>query len=210
MVAFLFLPGFAQKIRMVPEKVVDSLQQKKEFQYANDPEYWKVNKPKTSDGFWESVFGILNSTAFRWVVYIFFIALFLFIIYRVLKVQGVFDRKNKKIAVTEEAHELADVPVDALEQKIREYHQAGKLREAVRYHYLHLLKLLALKNILTLKATSTNHDYVLQLSKTSLHADFSLLTNVYDHVWYGEIEPDAQQFSRIDSYFRKIKIGLSS
>ncbi len=201
---------YAQNVRGVPSKIIDSLQRKKEFQYANDPAYWTVKKKASDESFWEGFFNVLNSTAFRWIAYIFFIGLFLFIIYRVLKVQGVFDRKNKKIAVIESTHELNDVSVESLAEQIMEYYMAGDLRQAVRYHYLHLLKLLAEKNILQLNATATNHDYVIQMSKTAMHADFSLLTKVYDHVWYGEIEPDSKQYSRIDSYFRKVKIGLSS
>lgn len=203
------LLGFGQNFRSVPFKVVDSLKQSQDYAYANDPEYWTKKKPAEASGFWENFFRVISSDGFRWTMYIAFTALFLFIIYRILKVQGVFDRRNKKLKSEEEEHELADVSADSLEAKIRENFSLGNFREATRFHYLHLLKLLSLKEMIFLKSTATNHDYIIQMSKTDLQNDFSLLTNIYDHVWYGEADVNSDQYNRIDQYFTRIKERLS-
>lgn len=202
------LLGFGQNFRSVPFKVVDSLKQSQDYAYANDPEYWAKKKPAEASGFWENFFRVISSDGFRWTMYIAFTALFLFIIYRILKVQGVFDRRNKKLKSEEEEHELADVSADSLEAKIRENFSLGNFREATRFHYLHLLKLLSLKEMIFLKSTATNHDYIIQMSKTDLQNDFSLLTNIYDHVWYGEADVNSDQYNRIDQYFTRIKERL--
>lgn len=202
------LAGIGQNLRSVPFKIVDSLKQSKDYAYANDPEYWTRKKPKEDSGFWENFFRIISSDGFRWTMYIAFTALFLFIIYRILKVQGVFDRRNKKLKHEETEHELTDVSADSLEAMIRENYNLGNFREATRYHYLHLLKLLSLKEMIFLKATATNHDYLIQMSKTDLQNDFGLMTNIYDHVWYGEAIVNAEQYSRIDQYFKRIKERL--
>jgi hypothetical protein len=200
--------GTGQNFRSVPFKVVDSLKQSKDYAYANDPAYWTSKKPKEDSGFWEGFFRLISSDGFRWTMYIAFTAIFLFIIYRILKVQGVFDRRNKKLKQDEEEHELTDVSVDSLELKIRENYQLGNLREATRFHYLHLLKLLSLKEMIFLKSTATNHDYLIQMSKSEMRNDFSLLTNIYDHVWYGEALINTDQYNRIDEYFTRIKERL--
>lgn len=202
------LMGFGQGFRSVPFKIVDSLKQSKDYAYANDPEYWTKKKPKEDSGFWEGFFRLISSDGFRWTMYIAFTALFLFIIYRILKVQGVFDRRNKKLKQEEEQHELTDVSADSLEARIRENYKLGNFREATRFHYLHLLKLLSLKEMIFLKSTATNHDYLIQMSKTDLQSDFSLLTNIYDHVWYGEALINEDQYTRIDQYFTRIKERL--
>jgi len=48
----------------------------------------------------------------------------------------------------------------------------------------------------------------MQMSKSDLQSDFSLLTNIYDHVWYGEAMINDDQYHRIDQYFTRIKERL--
>ncbi|MGZ5246688.1 MAG: DUF4129 domain-containing protein [Flavitalea sp.] len=209
---FLFMlssfTGVAQNLRTVPVKVVDSIKQSKDYAYANDPTYWAKKNSNEESGFWEFIFRVLASDGFKWTMYLAFTALFFFIIYRILKVQGVFDRRNKKLKDDQVEHELTDISADSLEEKIRENYNLGNFRDAIRFHYLHLLKLLSLKEMIFLKSTATNHDYLLQMSTSDLKPDFSLLTNIYDHVWYGEAKVNADQYSRIDQYFIRIKERL--
>lgn len=207
---FIGFSSTAQKLRVVPSAIVDSLKSSKEYEYANDPAYWTKKQVSKGGDFWEGFFRLIGSDAFRFTVYLLLTLLFLFVIYRVLKVQGVFDRKNKKIATQEEQHELTDISVSELEERIRQYESDGQLRQAVRYHFLHLLKLLSLKQIIELRSTATNHDYLIQVSRSSLLENFALLTDIYDHVWYGEIEPDHDQYQRIETFFRKTKLSIQS
>lgn len=195
-------------LRTVPDSVVEKVKSLKDFAYANDPEYWKQEQ---DTGWLKMIFGILGSSWMKVLLYIFFGTLLLFVLYRVLVVQGIFNLKSKKVSkkIDTEGEEFWQETVESLEGKIREAERHQDYRKAVRYSFLQALRLLDNKNMIRFDSRSTNSDYVRQLSGTRYADQFSLLTRIYDFVWYGEVPVSDLQYNKVQANFQQLKDKIS-
>lgn len=195
-------------LRAVPDSVVEKVKSLKDFAYANDPEYWK-QEPDT--GWLKILYSILGSAWMKVLLYILLGTLFLFVLYRVLVVQGIFNLKSKKVSkkVDDEGEEFWQETVESLEQKIREAERHRDYRKAVRFSFLQALRLLDNKNMIRFDSRSTNSDYVRQLSGTRYAEQFSLLARIYDFVWYGEVPVSDLQYNKVQSNFQQLKDKIS-
>jgi hypothetical protein len=197
------------ELRQVPDSTVHSLKKKKEFAYANDPEYWvkeperqvETNSGSNSKGFWSYFNEFFSGTAIRTITYGVLIAFFLFVIYRIIVVNKLFlfySSKKMKAAVNDEAIDIADQNLD---EKIQHAVAARDYRMAVRYMYLKALQLLNEKQWIRYHANGTNYEYVNQMSTHKQASEFSFLTRVYEYVWYGEFTITAEQFDLVHKNF---------
>ncbi len=63
----------------------------------------------------------------------------------------------------------------------------GRLRDAVRFRYLHTLQLLEARQLISPGKDKTNMDFLRELSRTAFHKPFAaLITLHYEYVWYRE------------------------
>lgn len=191
-------------VRAVPDSIVDELKSSKAYAYANDPAYWK----KAEDyGWMKTIFGILGSSWMKVLLYILLGTLFLFVLYRILVVQGIFNLKSKKIPrkMEEESDAFWQESVESLEVKIREAERHKDYRKAIRYSFLQTLRLLDNRNLIHFDGRSTNSDYVSQLSGTRFADQFALLARIYDFAWYGEIPVSDLQYGKVQTNFQLLK-----
>ena len=195
--------------RAVPDSVVTALQKRKEFEYANDPEYWMKNKKKEDSeartiGFLEWLF---YNRGVKIAMYILLAAVLLFAVYKIIINNNLFYRnaKNKLAATTVE--EGIEMETD-LESKIAKAIHVKDYRKAVRYLYVKSLRELDQKNLIRYHAQSTNYDYLAQVSEFKFAGKFSWLTQVYDYVWYGGFEMSDDQFDKVmkdfNDFFKEI------
>lgn len=77
----------------------------------------------------------------------------------------------------------------------------GRLRDAVRYRYLHTLQLLEARQLIAAGKDKTNMDFLRELSRTAFHKPFAALTLHYEYIWYGRLPLSDGQFSRLDDQF---------
>lgn len=197
-------PGF----RAVPDSVKTAFRNDKDYAYANDPSYWKKDRPAKNTNIIENIFRVLQSPFVKWIVYLFLLTIFIFVAYRILLVLGVFDRSlggTKKLTVNPE---LSGTSEKDLTLMLENALINGDLRLATRFHYLLLLKILSDKKLIQLHAKSTNHDYIKQVNGSSFSPAFITLTRIYEHVWYGEAQITKEQFNFIDQSFKEIKSSL--
>jgi hypothetical protein len=194
----------APEFRQVPDTAIQKLKNRKEFAYANDPEFWKP-EPKIQNaprkGFWDHFYDFFSSDGVKTIVYILVIAFFAFIIYRIVVVNKLylFYRSGKTKAVLEgEESDIQDINFD---EKIQQAMAARDHRMAVRYMYLKSLKLLNDKQWIRYHADGTNFEYVNQMSGRKLATEFSFLTRIYDYVWYGEFAVTQEQFDIVHKNF---------
>jgi len=197
------------EFRQVPDSTVDSLQHRKDFAYANDPEYW-INKPErqvetrshnNSKGFWSYFNDFFSGKTIRTLTYGILIAFFLFVIYRIIVVNKLFLFYSAKKAKTTDSGEGVDIDDDNLDEKIKKAVADKEHRMAVRYMYLKALRLLNDKQWIRYHADATNYEYVNQMSGHKLATDFGFLTRVYDYMWYGEFTLTAEQFDIVYKNF---------
>jgi len=86
----------------------------------------------------------------------------------------------------------------------------GNLKLAIRYHYLSLLKTLDTLNHIKYHPEKTNDEYYYEIKNKTVHSQFTYLTYIYDHVWYGEFEIDLDSFEKVDKTFTEILVNLKT
>lgn len=140
---------------------------------------------------------------FTIVFYLVMIVLFggvMFFFVRIL--QGKFLRKGKGEktnleyeTLVEDIHEMDfDILLkQAIEQKM--------YRRAVRILFLKSLKELTDKKIILWEENKTNRDYFYEIKSRKIQHHFDSMSNVFDYVWYGEIELTTEKFNQIQIEF---------
>ncbi len=100
-------------------------------------------------------------------------------------------------------HEIEDIEeVDTLDG----YNKAlsiGDYRGAIRWRFLNVLQILSEKNIINWKQDKTNRDYGREMRGHKLNVIFNTLVNIFDNVWYGNLDLDRERFNQLDAYFIK-------
>jgi hypothetical protein len=208
--------------RAVPDSTVHRFKNEKEFEYANDPEYWdleheqelkrkreqeqreqelRAEREEYKKGFWDYFNEIFAGKYLRAAIYVVLISFFLFVIYRIMVVNKLFVFYHSKKAKVTDSGEAVDIEDENLDDKIRKAAQAGEYRQAVRYMYLKTLQLLNDRQWIKYHVDGTNYEYVMQMSKHKLGNDFGFLTRIYDYVWYGEFALTPEQFTLVNNNF---------
>lgn len=144
-----------------------------------------------------------ESGEFTIVFYLVMFVLFAGVMFFFIRIlQGKFLRKGKGQntdlayeTLVEDIHEMDfDILLkEAIEQKI--------YRRAVRILFLKSLKELTDKKIILWEENKTNRDYFYEIKSTKIQAHFDSISNVFNYVWYGEIELTNEKFNQIQSDF---------
>lgn len=182
-------------------------------------DYWyvtSVDKEKKKDFSnssnqtgWFSNF--LSSSAFKFIIWIVIIGLFITILVIYLNENniGFFTKKSKPNSieineeVTDNIFEMNFESAIATAKKENNYHQATRLL------FLKLLRNLSQKNIIDYSIEKTNFDYLMALSNTKFYKQFATATRNYEFVWYGEFELNTQQFELIENSFKEAENMIS-
>ncbi len=147
---------------------------------------------------------------FETLIYIILIAIALYIIIRLLvghKATSFFSRKSKELAPLsfEEEHieriNLDELIQNALLQK--------DFRLAIRYMFLKILKELSIRNLINWHSEKTNIDYYKELKSEALQNNFSSVSYLYEHIWYGEFDLDELGFVHAKKDFDKLKTTIN-
>lgn len=190
-------------LRNVPDDVRDSLKSLKKFAYANDPAYWKDEPVEANNGgFW---MWLARMAQKGWVKALFWILLIGFLVFVIVKIAienkfFIFYSSVKKNSVSDEIPD-SELMSEDINARIREAEQQGLYREATRYHFLRVLQQLNKQHYISYDAQLTNSDYIRQLKDFHSLDNFRSLAYIYDYVWYGEFEPNEQQYSKISKRF---------
>lgn len=149
-----------------------------------------------------------------WLELIILLVITLTIVFLILKMSGLnintlFLAAPKSIATDYivEGENLATMDLPLL---IEESETNKNYRLAIRYNYLHTLKLLAFASILELKDEKLNRQYLFELTDENMRSDFSILLNHFEYVWYGGFTPDTIQYQRIRNDFQSFQNNLNA
>lgn len=190
-------------VRMVPDSVVEKLKTEKEFEYANDPSFWKKEPPPENSGLVKFIDWLARSALVKWILYLFLAAVLIFTLYQVMVVNNffVFSRRSKKIKADEDL--LADETSGNLQQLLETAIINRDYRLATRLLYLQTLQFLSERQHLQLDAKATNKDYIEQMRKSHSGNEFRKLTRIYEYAWYGEYPLSDDQFELIKNSFTR-------
>lgn len=87
------------------------------------------------------------------------------------------------------------------EKLIKQSIQSGENRLSIRYYYLFLLKKMAEKELIEWDVEKTNSDYLYEIKSTQLKERFEYLSYLYNNIWYGEFNLNAQEFDKAKKAF---------
>ena len=196
--------------RTLPDSVRHRYQRDPHFAYANDPDYWKkakAAKPKHYK-FFDWLFSVLASKGFRVFLYFLLGAILLFIIFKIISENNLrlFYRSAARLRQPGDTGERT-APED-LDKQLEEALQAADYRLAIRCWFLKSLYWLDERQLIRYHAQASNQDYVQQFSGYPQGQRFRFLTGIYEHVWYGGIELNRQQYEQIAGYYRDFHAAL--
>ena len=181
-------------LRSVPDSAIMSAKNNKDFEYANDPEYWKidpvdVDPPKPF---------MANSPGWYLPIKILVVAV---IAGALLLVLYKFFYRAPGRTVNPQAEEQTELLEDDLDKKLQQALQARDHRLSTRYLFLKALRLLDERKLIRYQAKATNYEYVLQMNAHEAGPRFGFLAGAYEHVWYGDFLLSEPQFDRLLHYF---------
>jgi len=88
-----------------------------------------------------------------------------------------------------------------IETLIREAEEGNDLRRAIRLHYLLVLRKLVDDGVLKWSPERTDQDYLAQIKDPALRSRFAHIALVFQWVWYGHAEVDAERYGSIKRPF---------
>ena len=113
-----------------------------------------------------------------------------------------FSKENKNtVSLSEEEHIIKN---ENIQQLIKNALADKNYRLAIRYYYLHILKLMSEKELIDWQLQKTNVDYEKELLGSKFSDPFHTITRLYDYVWYGEFHVDEDIFEKHKADFAKI------
>jgi hypothetical protein len=198
------------QVRLPDSKFADSYRLQKEFNYTTPPfqpnlfqqliEYLK-NKFESWKKFSDIIPLILK--LLMWAAIIFF----LFIVITKTKLYKLF-YTDKEFETPEFELSTVNEPSTDLDEAIRSQVEQKQYRLAVRLLYLKVINLLRSKEYIHYSKEKTNVDYWRDLTNDDLKSQFYVITSIYNHVWYGDLEIAEDQFLRFETSFQSIYTAI--
>jgi hypothetical protein len=184
-------------LRIVPHKQVLTYTMNPDYEYANDPRYWK-KEPIQKPG---PLFNLFASRAFRWTLFMGTIVLVLYGIFLLVRENNFTwlyrpGKQNPKRLPAILREEELDY-----DQLIQQYQSEQDYRMAVRYMYLRLIHTAREKNIIQIRNSSTNAEITRAFGISRQRDEFCFLANAYDYIFYGGFIPGQELFNRIKNRF---------
>jgi hypothetical protein len=141
-----------------------------------------------------------------WVVIIFLVA---FLIYYVF-INGDLKEKGAKVKSNFEDMSPSEIPKTELERRLETAINENNYREAIRIYFIFALKDLSNKNWIDWEKEKTNISYLYEMRGRSQYNQFNEAVNIYDHVWYGEIDITKEQYLSIEPKYKSLLNAINS
>ncbi|RYD58980.1 MAG: DUF4129 domain-containing protein [Sphingobacteriales bacterium] len=200
---------------VVTDEQWQELANDKAFSYAGEKETVEQINQQEPNIFTSGLMSLISffSSSFGrvliWTVFFVFIA---WILFKVFSNQGLFAPRSQKLSDDEPMptpnHE-DDLLLADWEKRMQHAMKAGDMAMAIKYSYLHLLKLLQQKDLISFRSDKTNYEYYHELRDATYRKPFKQLTNQYEYIWYGKYPVSEQQYSEYMSTFNTLKAKLA-
>lgn len=193
------------EVRQPPEQELNTFRQNPDYFYDRDdrePNFWDRLLAFLYRYLFQSIGEV---SAVKYFLSALVVLVFVFIIVRLLRipVTGFFSLSSKVqgsdlTLVNDESRRE-----DELEKMLMLYKSNGAYREAIRVLYLICLKKLDKGGLIRMRENKTNREYLYELNGDADRHFFRHIARIYEYVWYGHFEPDAEAFNRIEGDVRK-------
>ncbi|PIF00519.1 MAG: DUF4129 domain-containing protein [Maribacter sp.] len=111
------------------------------------------------------------------------------------------------VSLSEEEHIIRNEDIDQLIHKAL---NEKNYRLAIRFYYLSILKQMSEKELITWEIQKTNDDYISELEREELRAPFSVITWLYDYIWYGDFPIDGAKYQKAENKFMALRKTLET
>lgn len=173
----------------------DSSKKEKKDTQKNKKQQGASQKPFTFGGNASPVLKVL-------IIVLLVVALF-FLIRSLLGLNNPKNKAVKPVLSVEELEQLEDNLHQAdLAYFIQRALAQGNYALAIRLYYLAILKTLSLQQLITWKKDKTNRDYLREMNRSPLAAEFSNITAIFERIWYGNITLQQQDFEQVAPQFK--------
>lgn len=194
------------QVRLPDSKFADTYRLQKEFNYSAPPFrpnlfQQLIEYLKNKFGSWKRFSDIipLIFKVLMWAAIIFF----LFIAITKTKLYKLF-YTDKEFETPEFELSTDNDPSVDLDEAIRLQVEQKQYRLAVRLLYLKVINMLRSKEYIHYSKEKTNVDYWRDLTNEDLKSQFYVITSIYNHVWYGDLEIAEDQYLRFETSFKSI------
>ena len=193
--------------RFVPDSVTQALKRDKAFWYAIK-DMQAGNEKTTSHPFWEKIWekvlSLAGSPLFRQVMWLLMLALFAaaviwFLVQNKMNLLG--SGSATAFARQEKEGDVDDIFTANLQEAAATAAAKGDLRLAIRFDYLHLLKVFSQGGLIHYRADATNSEYLAGLNAHPCYRDFLHAMRSYEYTWYGKIPVSRLQYESIRNNF---------
>lgn len=197
------------KWRAVPDSVTAYLKNDDAFWYANKDLHEKKKERSKSwvDRFFYKLFKLLANDTFRQTMWIIIIgSVIAAVVWFLAKNKMNIWSSSKGPDVVREKldGEVDDIFTTDLKAEILKAEQKQNYRLAIRFHYLHLLKLLSHHSFIKYTHDATNMEYLSQLYSKPFYASFFKVTRDYEYAWYGETDVNNEQYKNVVAEFMEV------
>ncbi|HLA58380.1 MAG TPA: hypothetical protein VK622_06450 [Puia sp.] len=203
----LYLNSYA--LREVSQPKVNKWLADRDYEYANDPEYWKKDKVQNNQSpspFWN----FLRNKVVQWIVFLALIAVIAYGIFLLAKENNFkwFSRRNEQ-PQQDEPDSLSRGPVD-YDETIRKFQAEGNYRFAIRYLFLRLIHSAADNKIIQIRDSTTNTEIGRAFGQHPLASQFRYLASAYEYIYFGDFNLNKEVFDslkmKFDSFQEKISV----
>ncbi len=206
--------------RAVPLKKIEEFRKDAAFRYDREKEpllsLWDYILAWLRDRLGRHVRGIDGQFAWKAVEYAVYGIVIAAVLLVVIKLMGAdlrglfFSPKKKRPAPDEAIEHIENVDFDSL---IARSLEERDYRAVVRLLYHKALKELSARGFVQWKIDKTNNDYLSELSASPLRREFTELTRIFEHIWYGNFDLPAETFAAVnelyEGFYRVLAEGKS-
>jgi hypothetical protein len=181
----------------------------RDYEYANDPAYWKKDKIQNNQGpssFWN----FMRNKVVQWIFVLGVIAAIVYGLFLLARENNFrwFSRRSKQIQQIE-PDSLLQGPVD-YDEAIRKYQAEGNYRFAIRYLFLRLIHSATDKNIIQIRDSTTNTDIGRAFGQHPLASQFRYLATAYEYIYFGDFNLSKEIFDSLKMKFEAFQEKISA
>jgi hypothetical protein len=171
----------------------------------------KVGQPGIISKILQGLFAFFGSGIGSLMLWVIVLGIVGFILYKLFisKDSFLFGKQKKRLGSDEDsgANE-EDITSTDWEAQMQQAIKANDLRQAVRYSYMWLLRLMQQGELINYRIDKTNHDYYAELNDTQYKQSFRQLSRQYEYVWYGKYPISDAGFNGYLEQFNNLKNQL--
>ena len=191
-------------VRQPDQKLLDSYRSQNEFSYAPAPletnfikQLWTylVDKIDEWTSFSKAIPLILKILIYGLLIFFVLIAITQTKLYELVY-------SDKEIESPKYSFSKSDEEIVDYDEVIRQFMDRQQFRNAIRAFYLKVINGLLTHGYIQFSKEKTNFDYLHDLTNDDLKSQFSAVTSIYNHVWYGDVEINEEQFLKLSPNFQ--------